>query len=176
MIDLIIEDGSIVEGANSYATVQQIIDYAAARGVTMQVSSPSPGDDEPIKIMAIKAMDFLETYRYQWKGEEVNAATQPLAWPRKNVIINCVTLPSNTIPTQIIRAQCQLCLYVNAGIDLQPVGNSEAFVKREKIGPIETEYSEVIAASAGALPVLYAFDSIIGAFLRQSFALRTVRV
>jgi hypothetical protein len=35
MVDLVVENGSIVTGANTYATIAEYIAYAANRGVTV---------------------------------------------------------------------------------------------------------------------------------------------
>ena len=49
---LIIENGTIVANANSYATVAELRGYAALRGATV------PTDDAQCEYMLIKAMPF----------------------------------------------------------------------------------------------------------------------
>lgn len=175
MVSLIIEDGSIVPNANSYVTVDEIIDYAEARGVTLDGSSPLVEDK--ITIMAINAMDYLESLSLKYKGEQVFPDTQSLAFPRKHVFIGNRVLPMDSIPREMKRAQCQLCIYISSGITLLPVNNSEAFVTREKIGPIETEYSEAVKLALGSQPNMPLVDSILEPLLRpDAFALTSVRV
>jgi len=179
MIELIIEDGSIVENANSYATVEQIITYAETRGVSLNSSSPL--DETAIAAMAINAMDYLESLGPQYVGEPVEPGVQSLSWPRKNAYIYMsyphAPFPSDKIPRELIAAQCQLCIYISTGIVLMPTGNTSAFVKREKIGPIETEYSEIIAQSLGLLPRLPLVDALLRPLMRSdAFTLRSIRV
>lgn len=172
MVDLIIEDGSGKEDANSYATVAQIINYALARGVTLSDLSPP---EDAITIMAIQAMDYLDGLDYL--GTKTYPDTQALAWPRKGVCANGDILPSDTVPRRLVSAQCQLCIYIANGIDIMPVANTgEAFIKREKIGPIDTEYSEAVAMELGNAPVLPAVDALLSPLLDNGFDLRTVRV
>lgn len=133
---LIIEDGSVVAGANSYVTAQEIVDYAALRGVTIA------NDEDQVDILAIKAMDYLNTLCYI--GELVEPGVQPLPWPRK-----CIE-PGDTaddwvytIPANLKTAQMQLGLDVFNGIELTPSGPKTAQMKRSKVGPIEREFFEI---------------------------------
>lgn len=152
---LIIEDGSIVANANSYVSGSDIIDYAIARGITIEPAM--------VEIYAIQAMDYLESKEYI--GEEVKPGIQPLKWPRKDVIINRREFPSDAIPTNIIRAQCQLCIYLQQGISLFPSDAGGEFVKREKIGPIETEYSEAVRIAQGDDPIIPLAEAMLEPFL-----------
>lgn len=172
MVELIIEDGSIVENANSFVTVAEIELYAANRGVILDTNSPV--DDDKIAIMAIKAMDYLNSL--PWKGYLIERS-QPLCWPRKDIYIECYLIPDNEIPSDVKNAQCQLCLYISSGIDIMPVSGSSAFITREKVGPIETEYSEAIAINQGSSPTLPLVDSLLSEYLSGGgFRLKSVRV
>lgn len=172
MVELIIEDGSIVPNANSFVTIDEIITYATNRGVELDAGSPL--DESKIAVMAIKAMDYLNSL--DWKGARVES-DQPLCWPRQRVYVDCERISDNVIPRDIKYAQCQLCIYISLGIDIMPVSGASAFVKREKVGPIETEYSEAIAMSMGALPTMPLVDSLLEDYLSGGgFSLRSVRV
>lgn len=130
---LLIEDGTNVAGATSYATRVEIIAYAAARGVTI-------ADEDATDVFAVKAMDYLERQRF--KGERVNDVYdgQPLEWPRKCVGIGLFQLPIDVIPHGLINAQCEAAMLISQGIDLEPNRAAEQHVKSEKVGPLETEY------------------------------------
>jgi len=130
-VPLTIEDGTNVADANSYVTRAEIIAYAAARGVTI-------ADDAGTDVLAIKAMDFIESRRFN--GERVNGLEQPLEWPRKYVIIGEEELPTDTIPKAIKKAESEAVLLLSQGIELMPNRNTDAYVKSEKVGSIETEY------------------------------------
>lgn len=172
---LIVEDGSIVENADTYVTRADAIAYALRRGVVLP-------DTEATDIQIIKAMDYLAMFDTKWLGQQVNPATQYLAWPRSGVFIGFshVAFPSDDIPNQLIKAQCELVLQVNAGIDLMPtVSASAAFVKREKVDVIETEYSEAIAlALLNELPNMPLVDAYLSPLLDQGggIRIRTLRI
>lgn len=170
MVALIVEDGSIVANANSYNSVADIRNYASDRGITL------PIENDTVASFAISAMDWLRQNDNKWKGEIVSTI-QTLAWPRKNVIIGYTVLPSDKIPTQIKSAQCQLCVYASQGILLTPATHTEKFLKREKLGPLEQEYSETLAKYFGTLPGFPFVDSLISDLLRSGgAAIRTVRI
>src|SRR5262245_53644679 len=98
---LVVEDGTIVDDANSYASLAVIRDYASARMI------PVSDDDEVLSGQAVVATDYLETFKDQYKGELVEA-DQPLSWPRVGAIINGVEFPQDQIPVDLVKAQCQL--------------------------------------------------------------------
>lgn len=122
---LIVEDGTNVANANSYAPEVSIIAYAASRGVTMP-------NDAALLVNVTKAMDYIELQDY---ADEPTYDDQALAFPRGGEV---------TIPAGIVKTLCQLTIDVFNGIDLMPSRAAEQAIKREKIGgtsgAIETEY------------------------------------
>jgi hypothetical protein len=166
---LVVEDGSIVDGANSYNTRAEIIAYALARKVTLPDSIDTDAD-------AINAMDYLLRYDARWKGELVSPGVQDLAWPRACVKIGSYDFPKTEIPAGLKSAQAQLAIYSSQGIVLLPVSGAEAFVKREKLGPIETEYSETIALNSGNTPDFPAVDALLAGLIDGGGRLRSVRI
>lgn len=135
---LTIEDGSIVEGADSYVTLAEARAYASARGVTL------PVEDGAVEILARKATDYLETFAYA--GKKVQA-TQPLKWPRKEVTLDEEAWPEDEIPPSLKKAQNQTMMEIFAGLDPLPSSDGKAVI-REKVDVIEVEYSDTGSASA----------------------------
>lgn len=169
---LIIEDGSIVPNANSYATRAEIIAYAGLRGVLL-------ADDDATDVMAIKAMDYLEMFRDRYLGREVEPNVQPLAWPRDAVIIGYATFPNNEIPKRLKNAQCALVVEVSTGTNLIPTTGTagEAFTTMEKIGPLQFEYSEAVELAAGLLPTMPLVNALLAPLLNgMSGPTRSYRV
>lgn len=123
-MSIIVEDGTLVEGANSYIDVAYLKDYAAARGITL------PADSElPAKL--ILAMDYLDTYDAQWPG----TAKGSLAWPRKDT-------EYENIPANLKKAQAVLAIKAAQGIPLfADTTASTRVLKREKIDVLEFEYA-----------------------------------
>ncbi len=167
-ITLIQETGAIVPNANTYGTEADLILYAEARGVTLTSS-------EALKAKLIKAMDYLQGLNY--KGTLVSPGVQPLPWPRKDAVIDGYEQPETAIPYNLIRAQYQLVIEQQNGIDIMPTV-SGGFIKREKVGPIETEYSESLAASNGLEPDMPIVDALLASLLNDTgkFSLTTYRV
>lgn len=140
---LVVEDGTIVEGAQSYATVADLVAYASARGAEIPESEPEREQ------LLIKAMDYLEGLRARYQGEKTSA-DQPLQWPRSGVTIDGFMIGSHDLPRELVYAQLALAIEAN-GADIMP--NAEAAVTREKVGPIEVEYDnrgKVLGVSAFA--------------------------
>lgn len=186
---LVIEDGSGVSGANSYATITEIKNYAANRGVDL-----SSVDSSQIIGWAIVAMDMLESFRDQFKGVKtavvVSDFTGLLQWPRSiqlssavwsefttlvspNVQIDGIDVGPNEIPQLLKDAQCQLVIEQNNGISLRPTSSPNATVKLVKVGPITREFF-----SADNQPLIPAFDALIKPLLSDQSGefLHSVRI
>ena len=160
---LIVEDGTVVANANTYATRQQFISYCAARGVAI---ADAPAAD----VELTTGMDYLETQRYigerlqtglpvvQGYSDEfgysdfyqppvdvVVLPEQPCQWPRIGIYLND-NIPGaiHYLPAALIRAQCQVALDVHNGF--KPFVNTPAGprVINEKLGPLSQTYSETL--------------------------------
>ena len=123
---LIIEDGSIVANADSYVTVAEIRAYADKRGFDVPVA------DATVEQLAILANDYLQSLNYI--GDLVEK-TQPLKWPRKNII----DVANDTIPSDIKNAQIELAIAASDS-ELLTREQSAAVIK-ETIGNIATDYA-----------------------------------
>lgn len=135
---LVIEDGTVVAGANSYITVTEAKDYASARGVDLGT------DDTVNEQRLLNAMAYLESLNY--KGTRTKPDDQALAWPRTGVSFDGRTFGPNTIPPQLKYAQAQLAIELFNGVVIfassgASSGSDEKFVKKEKVDVIETEYA-----------------------------------
>jgi hypothetical protein len=128
---LIVEDGTLVEDADSYNTLADLRAYATKRGVTL------PVDDTALTVLAIKAMDYIESLEPRFKGTRVESE-QSLSWPRKGAVINGFFVDEDAIPKQLVELQCQLVID-GMTVALQPNGTGR-IVKKQKVDVIETEY------------------------------------
>lgn len=172
---LIIEDGTGVSNANSYASVAECRAYAGLRGLAM------PADDSAVEVLLVKGADYLETFESKYKGTKTQAA-YALAWPRALVFMfNAHTpLPETTIPSQLKAAQCQLASDQYGtdgtdGISLQPAGTGQQVIS-EKVDVLETHYSDTHSSSV--LPVLNKALGILAPLFNISgnFALSARRI
>lgn len=166
---LVIEDGTLVAGANSLVSRAEIIAYAAARGVAIT-------DDDTADVLAIKAMDYLWSLCY--KGDLVDEA-QTTPFPRSGLLDgDTVDGYAYTIPAGIKNAQLQLSLDVSNGIVLTASANPDAELKRSKVGPIEEEFFAPGSMTLDGSPPLTVANAWLAPFLCNGggFSLKTVRV
>lgn len=163
---LIVEDGSGVANANTYADLEFIRAFASARGVELS------DDDAVLEPVVIRVMDFIESRTFNGLRVFVDG----LSFPRSGIIIDDVAIPANAIPLGLKRAEAQLVIDVAVtGVDLMPSGNATPQVKREKVGPLETEY---FASDAIGSPDTALASALLAPFIRGqgAFKFSTVRV
>lgn len=129
---LIIETGSIVAGADSFATVAEFATYAANYGRTV------PTDTEEVESLLRRAA--LQMDALAWKGCAVSSY-QPLSWPRYGVMIDGWAVSSSEIPEKVKSGQMALAAEIYAD-DSAPAELKSGPIVREKVGPLETEYGD----------------------------------
>lgn len=79
---IVVEDGTIVAGANVYDTIANANAYHDARGNTVWAQAELKAREEA----AIRGTDYLtRTYRERWKGIRIDQ-DQTLDWPRAGVL------------------------------------------------------------------------------------------
>lgn len=175
---LIVEDGTMPEGANSYVGLDEAEAYLSARGlwdVTPSVDDGAGGQipdaatvDKKTTVL-IRAADALNILK--WRGE-LPDWQRLLAWPRIRVLLpgSCTQfLPEGTIPPVVPRAQMELAalLYAGTSDPLAPVkynGRITAVSESEKEGDLDViggdskSYSLTFAGGVSAeayLPSVY---------------------
>lgn len=134
---LITETGAGLADAESYASVAAADARCIAFGVTAWAAL-SEGEKEIALRNATRFM--LANYRGRCSGRRVYQA-QALDWPRYDVTVDGWALPSNTVPPEIVNACIDLAARAGGGENLMPdldIGSN--VVKRDKTGPLETEY------------------------------------
>lgn len=124
---IVVEDGSIVAGANSYVTVAELQAYATARGVTI--------DGQAEKHLT-QAMDYIENLIF--KGYK-KTQDQPLQWPRMDVFIDGYLWRSDEIPNELKNGLMQCAIAIHEGND--PLQDAPRAVQRQKVDVIEVEYA-----------------------------------
>lgn len=180
---IIVEDGTVVDGANSYNTVLEADTYFSDLNDTLWVDSVSDEDKESALIKASRYMQ--QKWRLQWRGSRIEAF-QSLDWPRTGVPVpdffdpfyknhyvppafeDTTFVPSDYIPEEV--KQCQLLL-ARATIDgsgastVSLQGSVGRVTKREKVGSLEVEYMN--NAEGGARQTTWYWDAekIIEPFL-----------
>ena len=136
MSTIVVEDGTIVTGANSYVTMAEYISYAADQNVTVT-------DTQAYQTQIIKAAQFIDGLEAVLKGD-TTTKTQPMAYPRNALVdIDGWSWDNDEIPTQVKQAQMALAIDINTGEDLWNLSQGDATgIKRERVeGAVEVEYA-----------------------------------
>ena len=128
---LIIEDGSIVAGANSLATDDEFKAWASIRNKTVPATQP---DREALLILA---MDYITSKEDKFKGRRVSVL-QTLSFPRYDLCVNGFVIASNTISANAKQSQLELAITANES-DLFINGQNQN-VQREKVDSLEVQY------------------------------------
>ena len=156
---LIIEGGSGVAGANTYASVAALRGYAALRGITL------PVDDASCEILLIKAMDYLSGVT-GWQGVKANP-DNPLDFPRTGVVVDGVTLLSTAIPSTLITAQIALAIEA-IKTDLQPnqmPTDKGAIIEASAQTGTHVKYAAPVAGNARTKPFFAKVDALLSKLL-----------
>ena len=128
---LTIEDGSLVSGADSYASAADLVTFAAEYGHTI---ASTEAEQEILLRSAMQAMEGRN-----WKGHRVNN-TQDLSWPRVGVYVDRQLLVHTSIPRQLFYGQLNLAVEAHT-VDLLPLreANPKGPVIEERIEGAITE-------------------------------------
>lgn len=130
---LIVEDGTGLATAESYVSVAD----AGTRHTNLG-NTAWTGTDAVKEAALRRATQFmLQRYRGRWQGTRINS-TQALDWPRSWVVVDGYAVDADIVPVDVANACADLALKalsetLNADLDRAVI--------REKVGPLETEYS-----------------------------------
>lgn len=139
---LIIEDGSIVAGANSFVTVAECRAYNDQRGLTL------PTDDVEVEALLVNAVDYLNALEPEFQGARLTYE-QELVFPRIPVYVYNTDL-SGEIPKQLKDAQSRLAYDITQNT-LLTTGEGRS-TKKEKVSSVEVEYQDDGVSNAQATP------------------------
>lgn len=156
---IVVEDGTGLANANSYASVAEADTYLTLRGITSWSSLQQAEKEAAL----VRATDYMPIFA--WQGiRSVN--TQALDWPRTYVYVRGALLPSPAFPTQIKTACIELAWRgasgpLNPDINVGTDDTGRMIIKKvERVGPID---EETTYASRGqmALPVKPVWSAVI---------------
>jgi hypothetical protein len=141
--------------------------WLAANGYDLPVDAP---DRAVLRERGSVYIDGL--YGARFPGSPTAGYAQERAWPRTGATtFGGDDIPGNQIPVAVINASYAAAYYeaLNpGGLSIATTGASQ--VKREKIGPIETEYAVSDGdALAGATPKLLQVEGLLKSFLYCPF-------
>jgi hypothetical protein len=163
----IVEDGSGVPGANSYATVEYATSYFADRAREAEFAG-LPADQQG---WLVQATDYIERFSERFLGAPLLAA-QPLSFPRATAD-GAAWMPDN-----LLKATCEYAARAKRG-PLAPdptvdaTGHSVVMTGR-KVGPIERSFAVVPGSRARLFRSYPLADALLAPLLRKS-GLRVIR-
>jgi hypothetical protein len=131
---LIVEDGTIVAGAESLATVAEADTYWSNRGDAAWAALATAAKEEALREGTAKLLNGR-----QWRGMILNN-DQPLSWPRWEVTdLDGRSYDSDEIPIDLKNAAIEYAKLASVA-SLRTTSTSRKTTKA-KLGPLETEFT-----------------------------------
>lgn len=161
---LVTEDGTGLANAESYCSVA-----AAGTRHTAFGNTAWTGTDAAKEAALRQATLYMtQMYRNRWAGQRVTS-TQALDWPRYGVVVDHYPIDADELPADITAACADLAL---RALTATLFADQTRAIKREKVGPLETEYSEYSPQATRYSAV----DALLAPYLEGSSAMaRLVR-
>lgn len=191
-LSIIIEDGTGLPNAESYISVADLRSYAAKRAVTLSVNDD---DLIPFILQAADYIEANANSFIGVQQTEGQSMSFPRVYPDNIGFgglppgmyselypygygfdfndgflsnfpdtPNQIVLLSGVVPPQIITAQLRLAVLAAQGVELNPISDGQV-VLEEKVGPLETKYSELLQAGSPSFPLV---DSLLDPFLQST--------
>ncbi len=156
--------------ASFYGTLAAADAYFADRA---NISWLDGGDDDrqAALVRGSQAVDSL--YEPRFTGRRAGGYDQALSWPRSEAMtVDGETIADDALPLVVIYAAYEAAaLELSEPGSLTPVIVAARTVKREKVGPLETEYAVADTSDdmiAAARPVLTMLDGLLYPLLRPA--------
>lgn len=147
---LIVEDGTGLTGAESYASVEQADDYLSKRNRDSVWATYTTAQKEGFLRAATEYLDAMCT----WRGL-VQTTTQSLGWPRTGAYDRWDRpLASSEVPFLVAWATIEVASLGAITREGTPS------VTRKVVGPLEVEYDTAMDRSVGRSRYKLAFDLI----------------
>lgn len=143
---LVIEDGTMPEGANTFASVADTDAYFSLRGngnwpAPIGLELEADANLAKKENALVRASDYLNTL--SWLGFKKDWNWH-MCWPRRDVAIagseDNVSIPDNVVPEQVKRACMELAALFYSGEDLFAPVERGGRIQSETVGPISTTY------------------------------------
>ena len=150
---LVVEDGSVTPGADSYVSLANARALAASYGLAL------PADDTEAEAALRNGAVYVGLQEPFMCGRRVSAS-QSLAYPRQGVSLYGFSLASDVIPPQIVHAQVVAAVEYGLGTDVRASSDGRV---------TESERVE------GAVTVAYFNNGVTGATTTITAALDALR-
>ena len=132
---LIVEDGTLVSGANSYVSLADAQKYLDDRGDTTVITEG----------LLLRAADYINSFRLRFRGFKQTPLTSSMQWPRAYAVIDDYLIPPSVIPDVIPSAQIETAIEFANQRDPYATIDSR-IVKREKAQDFEREFDTKVGS------------------------------
>jgi hypothetical protein len=142
-----------------YGTDQGFTDWLADNGYVLPVDAPDPA---VLRQRGSAYVDGLygtqDTTRLRFPGVPTGGVAQDRAWPRSDAYIFMTLIDPAAIPAAVVEASYFAGLQeaTSPGI-LTASAAAASQIKREKVGPLETEYFAAADTAASAAMTTFSF-------------------
>lgn len=161
-ITLIIEDGTLPSGANTYAAIATADAYHQARGFAAWDAAT---EDEKASAL-IRATDYLNGL--SWMGTKVERRV--MAWPRYDVVDgDGWDIASNVVPEAVVNACCYMAGEFVGGAD--PLAAQDRTMSSMSVGSISMSWD----AGASQTPQYPALRWILRGLIMSPNTIQLVR-
>lgn len=150
-----------------YGTDEGLAAWLTANGYELPEAAPAPA------ILRQRASDYMDgLYEVRFMGVRTGGYGQERAWGRTGAVVYGVPVDPDAIPAAIENASYAAAYHEALNPDsLMVSASSASAVKREKVGPIETEYFEGAGdVTADATVRLSAVEGLLAPFLKPEGA------
>lgn len=131
---LVVEDGSVVAGADSFLSLDDARDLASRYNITL------PTDDTEAESALRNGALYLLIQEPMMCGTRVSAA-QELSYPRQGVCLYGFPVASDSIPGQIKLAQLYAAAEYGKGTDVRASTDGRVTTHEEVVGAVVVEYA-----------------------------------
>jgi len=136
---LIVEDGTGLSTAESYASVATIAAYALASGKLFVPDTEAQG--EAAARVATRYLD--RTYRTLYSGMRVRRRDQALEWPRTGAYAGVDPIKFDEIPRELVEATCEAAIRERASPgSLSPDTRVGGGVKSVTAGEVSVTFAD----------------------------------
>lgn len=133
-IVIVVEDGSVVTGANTYVTKVEATELLLDNlGLVPSVALTDAN--------MVSSAQYLETFRKRYQGVKVSA-DQSLQFPRQSVYVDCNLQPSDEIPLELKLSQALAAYEESNGNSLQGNTKGQTITSKNIAGAISVGYSD----------------------------------
>ena len=133
-MSLVVEDGTGIDGANTYISLIDVIAYCNNVGYADFIAASSEDQNSAI----LRGMRYIESHNFiGFKNQTINS----LEWPRDDAIDrNEIEIDPSEIPQKLKDAVCETSsLELSSPGSLQP-NETRQGLKREEYGDVKFEY------------------------------------